>query len=236
MRAARERRAATGACHDLPVKDALTTVAAERRERLERSRLYFVTEPVPDALLEAALEGGADLLQLRDKSAGDAELLREAARFRRLCDEHGALFVLNDRPDLALECGADGVHLGQDDEPAEAARARVGEELLIGLSTHVSEQFDRGHASTADYLCAGPVWETPTKEGRPAAGLELVRHAARRAGKPWFAIGGIDVRNAPEVAAAGAERAVVVRAIRDASDPRAAARELRAALEGGRGV
>jgi thiamine-phosphate pyrophosphorylase len=138
--------------------------------------------------------------------------------------------VLNDRPDLAIAAGADGVHVGQDDLPVADVRRIVGPDMLIGLSTHSPEQFDAGLASDADYLSAGPVWETPTKQGRPAAGLEVIRHAAANAGKPWFAIGGIDTSNIGEVIDAGASRAVVVRAIRDAADPRAVAAELRALL------
>ena len=156
------------------------------------------------------------------------------AEFRRLCDEHGALLWVNDRPELAVAAGADGVHVGQDDAPVEDVREEAGEEMLVGLSTHSHEQLDAGLASTADQLSVGPVWETPTKEGRPATGLELIRYAARRAGDvPWFAIGGIGRDTVRQVTAAGASRIVVVRAIRDAADPGAAAAELRAALERG---
>jgi thiamine-phosphate pyrophosphorylase len=201
-------------------------------ERLDDARLYFVVEAgASDRLLEAALAGGCDLLQLRDHDASDDQLLAAAERFRDACDRRGALFVINDRPDLALQCGADGVHVGQDDLPVHAVRRLMGPDVLIGLSTHSPEQFDAGLESAADYLSAGPVWETPTKAGRPAAGIELVRHAAATATKPFFAIGGIDESNIAEVVAAGATRAVVVRAIRDAADPRAAAAALRSRLE-----
>ena len=206
-----------------------------RRERLRHARLYLVTDVRPglEELLAAALAGGVDMVQLRDKSASDDELVRAAAVFRRLCDEHGALFWLNDRPDLVAECGADGVHVGQDDLPATEARRLAGDEVLVGLSTHSPVQLDAALAAgEADQLSVGPVWETPTKEGRPAAGLDYVRHAARVAGdRPWFAIGGIDLGNVREVIAAGATRIVVVRAIRNAPDPRAAAAALREALE-----
>ena len=206
-----------------------------RRERLQRAQLYFVTDVRPglEELLAAALAGGVDMVQLRDKSASDDELVRAAAVFRRLCDEHAALFWLNDRPDLVAACGADGVHVGQDDMPASEARAVAGDEVLVGLSTHSPAQLDAAVAAgEADQLSVGPVWATPTKEGRPAAGLDYVRHAARVAGeRPWFAIGGIDLGNVREVIAAGASRVVVVRAIRDADDPRAAAAALRSALE-----
>jgi thiamine-phosphate pyrophosphorylase len=205
----------------------------DRRARLADARLYLVTEPVGEKPLSEALAGGVDILQLRDKGASDDEVMAAAPLFRSLCDRFGALFIVNDRPDLARAAGADGVHVGQDD----ASPDEVGDDLLIGLSTHSPEQFDAGLRSAADYLCAGPVQETPTKEGRPATGLELIRRAASLApGKPWFAIGGIDISNVGDVVTAGAERVVVVRAIRDADDPRAAAAALRSALTTEAGV
>src|SRR3954449_10291322 len=192
---------------------------------LDDARLYFVVEAsASDRLLDAALAGGCDVLQLRDHDASDEELLAAAERFREACDQHGALFVVNDRPELALQAGADGVHVGQDDLPVDAVRRLVGDDMVIGLSTHAPEQFDAGLRSAADYLSVGPIWETPTKAGRPAAGLDYVRYAAEHAGgKPWFAIGGVDADNIDEVVGAGASRAVVVRAIRDADDPAAMA-------------
>ncbi|HEX2233116.1 MAG TPA: thiamine phosphate synthase [Thermoleophilaceae bacterium] len=212
-----------------------------RRERLRDARLYMAVERRPpgsrslEQLLDAALAGGVDMVQLRDKEASDEELLGAAEVFRRACDRHGALFWLNDRPDLVEAAGADGVHVGQHDMPAEEARALVGPDVLIGLSTHSPEQLEAALRSDADELSVGPVYETPTKEGRPAAGLDYVRHAAQVAGpdRPWFAIGGIDLDNVGEVIDAGARRIVVVRAIRDADDPRAAAAALRAALDRG---
>jgi thiamine-phosphate pyrophosphorylase len=207
----------------------------ERRERLRRARLYFVTDIRPglEQLLAAAVAGGVEMVQLRDKSATDAELLAAAEVFRRTCDAYGALFWLNDRADLALRCDADGVHVGQDDMPPEEVRRVLPPDRLVGLSTHSPAQLDAALASSsADELSVGPVWETPTKEGRPAAGLEYVRYAASHAGeRPWFAIGGIDVGNVRDVIEAGASRIVVVRALRDASDPRAAAEALRVALD-----
>ncbi|MFL5781102.1 MAG: thiamine phosphate synthase [Thermoleophilaceae bacterium] len=195
------------------------------------ARLYLVIDAAAAAAVEPALRGGADLVQLRDKHASDHELVRAGERLRDLCHAHGVPFVLNDRPDLALAIGADAVHLGQDDAPVEAVREEVGDALAIGLSTHSPDQIAAAEASSADYYAVGPVWETPTKPGRPAVGLELVRHAAAVARKPWFAIGGIDPSNVGRVAAAGARRVVVVRAIRDAADPEAAAGALRAGLE-----
>jgi thiamine-phosphate pyrophosphorylase len=215
------------------------SLATSRRERLRAARLYLALEANPpgrpaEKLLEAALSGGVDMVQLRDKHASDSELLRAAELFRRLCDGHGALFWLNDRPDLAEAAGADGVHVGQEDMPVAEVRRLVGPDVLVGLSTHSPEQLAAALGSEADEISVGPVYATPTKEGRPAAGLDYVRHAAHVAdpGRPWFAIGGIDQGNVQEVVAAGAGRIVVVRAIRDARDPRAAAAALRAALEG----
>jgi thiamine-phosphate pyrophosphorylase len=198
---------------------------------LDDARLYFVVEAsASDRLLDEALAGGVDLLQLRDHDASDHELLEAAERFRAACDGHDALFVVNDRPEIALHAGADGVHVGQDDLPVDAVRRLVGPDVFIGLSTHSPDELTAGLASGADYLSVGPVWQTPTKEGRPATGIEYVRHAASTATKPWFAIGGIDLDTIGEVVAAGARRAVVVRAIRDADDPRAVASALKSAL------
>jgi thiamine-phosphate pyrophosphorylase len=206
---------------------------AEARERLRRARLYLVVGAGAEHLLPAALRGGVDMVQLRDKELDDDALLESAARFRAACREQDALFWLNDRPDLALAAQADGVHVGQDDAPPGEVREQVGERLLIGLSTHSPQQFDAALGSEADQLSVGPVWETPTKPGRPAAGLDYVRHAAAHGGeRPWFAIGGIDEANVGEVVEAGARRVVVVRAIRDAADPEGAARRLRGALPG----
>jgi thiamine-phosphate pyrophosphorylase len=211
--------------------------AAWRRQRLRRARLYFVCQARPGGrppgpLLHAALEGGVDMVQLRDKEASDDELLGAAEEFRSACERHEALFWVNDRPDLALAACADGVHVGQEDISVDEARERAGPELLVGLSTHSPGQFDAALRSGADELSVGPVYETPTKEGRPAAGLDYVRYAASHGGGvPWFAIGGIDLGTVREVVAAGATRIVVVRAIRDAPHPRAAAAALRAALD-----
>ena len=187
----------------------------------------LVVEACPEALLDAALRGGVDVVQLRDKELSDDALVTAAAPFRRACDRHGALFVLNDRPDLVDACGADGVHVGQDDTPVAEARALVGPERLVGLSTHSREEMEA--AEHVDYLGVGTIFATPTK-AEDAVGLELVRVAAEAARVPWFAIGGIDLSNVHLLAAAGAHGVAVVRAIRDAEDPQAAARDLRAAL------
>jgi thiamine-phosphate pyrophosphorylase len=168
------------------------------------------------------------MIQLRMKSASEAEILRAAARFREICRAHDALFILNDRVDLVAAAGADGVHVGQDDTPVAAAREALGPELIVGLSTHSPEQIDT--ASGVDYIGVGPVHATPTKPGRPAVGVELVRYAATHAAVPFFAIGGIGPRNAAAVRAAGASRIAVVRALTQAADPEPAARRLRQAL------
>lgn len=205
---------------------------ADRTDRLSRARVYLVVDGgMDDDALDAALRGGVDMLQLRDPALDDEAFVRRARDWRELCDRHGALLWVNDRPDLAVQAGADGVHVGQDDMPVARAREIAGEEILVGLSTHSPHQLEAGIEAGADQLSVGPVWETPTKAGRPAAGLEYVEAAALlRPPVPWFAIGGIDRWNVDEVAAAGAERIVVVRAIRDAADPGAAAARLRAAV------
>jgi thiamine-phosphate pyrophosphorylase len=201
-----------------------------RRARLAQARLCLVVEAHPDAatLLDAALRGGVDVVQLRDKELADAELVAAAAVFRRVCDAHGALFVLNDRPDLVEACGADGVHVGQDDAPLAEARAVIGADRLVGVSTGSPAEMEA--AAGADYLGVGTVFSTPTKVDGEVAGLELVRAAAAAVTVPWFAIGGIDLANVGLVAEAGARGVAVVRAIRDADDPEGAARALRAAL------
>jgi len=205
---------------------------AANTARLAEARLYFVTDAdTPEAALREALAGGVDIVQLREKDAPDDDILAAAAVFRALCSEHGALFVLNDRPDLAVAAGADGVHVGQADEAVANVREHVGPDVLIGLSTHSREQLAAALETDADYVCVGPVYATPTKPDYPAVGLELVRHAADVVDRPWFAIGGIDGVNVTEVAAAGAPRVAVVRAIRDAPEPRTAAAGLRGALE-----
>ena len=206
-----------------------------RRERLRTARLYFVCEAMPggrdpEALLHAALGGGVDIVQLREKQLDREEIERSARTFRRLCDTYSALFVVNDDPWLARTCDADGVHVGQDDASAAEACEVLGPEAIVGFSTHSEEQIAASAEQPVDYISVGPIWETPTKEGRPGVGLGLVEHAAAEAPHPFFAIGGIDPRNAAEVVAAGARRLGVVRAIRDAADPAAAAEALRGAL------
>jgi thiamine-phosphate pyrophosphorylase len=207
-----------------------------RRQRLQWARLYFVcdafpNERDPEPLLLAALSGGAGMIELRDRDHPRSVIERSGRTFRRLADTYGALFIVNDDPHLAHELHADGVHVGQDDMDSAEARGILGPDAIIGLSTHSSEQIEAAARKAIDYISVGPIWETPTKEGRPATGLELIRTAAEIAALPWFAIGGIDPENVDEVYDAGARRVCVVRAIRDAEDPRAAATTLFGAVD-----
>ncbi|ORV09288.1 thiamine phosphate synthase [Mycobacterium celatum] len=217
----------------------------EPAARLETARLYLCTDARRERgdlaeFAEAALAGGVDIIQLRDKgSAGESrfgplEARDELAALEVLADaarRHGALVAVNDRADIARAAGADVLHLGQNDLPLPVARAIVAPETLIGRSTHDVDQITGALAEDVDYFCVGPCWPTPTKPGRPAPGLPLVRAAAAMAtDKPWFAIGGIDADRLPEVIQAGARRVVVVRAITAAQDPRAAAERLSSAL------
>lgn len=207
---------------------------AERRERLAAARLYLICPATPDGrelpdLVRDAAAGGVDVVQLRDKTLGDDQLAAVANAIRALCERLGVLLIVNDRPVVAADAGADGVHVGQDDARVESVREIVGPDMLIGLSTHTPEEVR--DAGGADYIGVGPVYETPTKPGRAAVGLSLVRLAAAQATVPFFAIGGIDPANVDDVVAAGARRVAVVRAIADAPDPEKAARTLRAAVE-----
>ena len=214
--------------------------------RLAESRLYLCTDARRERgdlaeFAEAALAGGVDIIQLRDKGSpgeqqfGPLEARGELAALEILADaahRHGALLAVNDRADIARAAGADVLHLGQDDLPLPMAREIIGPDVLIGRSTHDRDQVSAALTEPVDYFCTGPCWPTPTKPGRPAPGLDLVRFAAETAVavKPWFAIGGIDAPRLPDVLAAGARRVVVVRAITAAEDPRAAAAALRSAL------
>ena len=217
----------------------------EPRERLATASLYLCTDARRERgdlaeFADAALAGGVDVIQLRDKGSpgeqrfGPLEARHELEALEVLADaarRHGALLAVNDRADIALAAGAGVLHLGQDDLPLTVARDIVGPDPVIGRSTHDVDQVAAAMAESVDYFCVGPCWPTPTKPGRPAPGLDLVRHTAELGSdKPWFAIGGIDADRLPEVLAAGARRIVVVRAITAAEDPRAAAGQLKAAL------
>jgi thiamine-phosphate pyrophosphorylase len=196
-------------------------------ELVGERRLYLVTPYRPDLadFLEAAVRGGVELVQLRERSLPDGRLLDALAEAREVTRRLAVPLVVNDRPDLAVLVGADAVHVGQDDLPVAAA-ARF--DLPVGVSTHRPAEL--AAAGAAAYAGVGPVFATPTKEGRAPAGLAYVRHAAAHARVPWFAIGGIDRATVEEVVAAGAHRIAVVRALVEAPDPEAAARELRSAL------
>ncbi|MET7904278.1 thiamine phosphate synthase [Streptomyces sp. NPDC005355] len=208
-------------------------MAATAREQLADARLYLCTDArkrqgdLP-RFLDAVLGAGVDIVQLRDKGMEAAEELEHLEVFADACRRHGKLLAVNDRADVAHAVGSDALHLGQGDLPVPAARAILGDDVLIGRSTHAEAEVDAAAVEPGvDYFCAGPCWPTPTKPGRPAPGLPLVRYtAALCPARPWFAIGGIDASNLDEVLAAGARRVVVVRAITAADDPAEAAASL----------
>jgi thiamine-phosphate pyrophosphorylase len=223
-------------------------LGADRRARLAAARLYLVCGSISDApsaeaalgeLLRAAAAGGVEIVQLREKQLPDEQLVAVANAARALCERLGVLLIVNDRPLVALEVGADGVHVGQEDMPVEEVRELLGPDMLIGLSTHTPAEIDAvapaGEASPPsagpDYIGVGPVYATPTKPGRPAVGLELVHYASAHARVPYFAIGGIDAARTPAVIEAGARRLCVLRAIARAADPERAARELRELID-----
>jgi thiamine-phosphate pyrophosphorylase len=211
---------------------------ASLKEKLDSARLYLVTSPAKPggrsllSTVEAALKGGVDMVQLREYGITDSAFFETACRLRNLTRKYNALFIVNNRPDIAYLTGADGVHVGQDDLPVFAARSIVGEGRIVGLSTHSPVEARRAVAEGADYIGVGPVFSTPTKEGAPAVGLSYVTHAAEmNLPFPFFAIGGIDAGNLEEVVKAGAGRVSVVRALMDAEDPESMARNLREALK-----
>jgi len=208
----------------------------DRRARIREARLYLVCDLRPggralEDVLAPALAGGVDVVQLRDKRASAEELIAAAKIARRLCDEAGALLIINDRPELVRSADADGCHVGQDDMEPAAARERAGADALVGQSTHFPDEV--AAAAEVDYIGVGPVYATPTKPGRHPVGVELVRFAAFHAPVPFFAIGGIDAGNVGEVVTAGANRIAVVRAIAEAADPARSAAALRAELPAG---
>lgn len=203
-------------------------------------RLYLCTPARPDLerFVEACIEGGVDVVQLRDKNLEARPLIAAAARLAQLCRELAVPFILNDRPDLALEVGADGVHVGQDDAPASLARRILGADAIVGLSTHAPSELAEAVLEPVDYISAGPVSPTPTKAGRPGTGLAYLAQAAgvcagrgrHGVGLPFFVTGGVTPETIPDMAAAGATRYVVVRYLTEAPDPLAAARRLREAI------
>lgn len=205
----------------------------DRTARLERARLYLCTDARREQgdlpqFLDAVLAGGVDVVQLRQKSLEAKEELALLEVFAEAAERHGALWCVNDRADVAVASGAPVLHLGQDDLPVPVARRIVGDEVLLGRSTHAEAESEAAAEETGvAYFAVGPCWPTPTKPGRPAPGLDLVRHvAALGTARPWFAIGGIDAARLDEVLEAGARRVVVVRALTEAPDPYAAAADL----------
>jgi thiamine-phosphate pyrophosphorylase len=203
-------------------------------QKLRRSPLYLVTSPHEHLLpiVEAALQGGLTLVQYRDKTAEDPIRLRLAEKLCHLCHRYNALFLVNDRVDIALAVDADGVHLGQQDIPIALARQILGPSRIIGRSTTNPDEMQRALDEGADYIGVGPVYETPTKAGKAAAGLDYVRYAAANSPVPWFAIGGIDASNLSDVVAAGATQVAVVRAIMQAQQPTQATQALLGQLSG----
>jgi thiamine-phosphate pyrophosphorylase len=204
-----------------------------RRAALERARLYLCTPDRPDLadFISAVCAAGVGIVQLRDKELDDRAIVERAGVAREAAHAAGALFVLNDRPDLAVACGADGVHVGQDDVPAAEARRIVGPDALVGLSTHSPDELAASAAEPVDYISAGPVEPTPTKPGRPGTGLDYIRLAAERSPHPFFVTGGVSPATLPAIAAAGATRFVVVRALTEAPDAAAVAQELRRVID-----
>jgi len=200
---------------------------------LRHRRLYLCTPDRPDlaAFIAACIDGGVDVVQLRDKHLKARALLTRARVAAGVCADLGVPFVLNDRPDLALEAGADGVHVGQDDAPPSLARRILGPDALVGLSTHAPHELDAAATEPVDYLSAGPVSPTPTKPGRQGTGLRYLEEAAARATVPWFVTGGVTPETVPKMVAAGARRFVVVRWLTEATDPRAAALDLALAID-----
>lgn len=200
---------------------------------LEGRRLYLCTADRSDlsSFLRACIRGGVDVVQLRDKALDARALVARASLAASVCADHGVPFLMNDRPDLALEAGADGVHVGQDDVSAGVARRILGSEAIVGLSTHALSQLHEALTEPVDYLSAGPVVPTPTKPGRPGTGHRYAGLATRRSPFPVFVTGGVSPSSLPELARAGARRFVVVRWLTEAEDPGARAAELRSALD-----
>jgi len=207
--------------------------AGHRADRLHGRRLYLCTADRPDlaGFLARCIDGGVDVVQLRDKRLDARPLLERAALARDVCRAAGVPFVLNDRPDLALEVGADGVHVGQDDAPPRLARRVLGAGAIVGLSTHAPAELDASAPEPVDYVSTGPVEATPTKPGRPGTGLGYLTYAAARAGRPFFVTGGVTPATLPAMLEAGARRFVVVRFLTDAEDPGANARALRRVID-----
>lgn len=200
---------------------------------LGNRRLYLCTPDRPDlaAFLAAAIRGGVDVVQLRERRLTDCDLVTRATMAAGVCRDLGVPFLLNDRADLALECGADGAHVGQDDASPVTVRRILGPEAIVGLSTHAPAELSQAAGQPVDYLSAGPVSPTPTKPGRPGTGLGYIRDVAAESARPWFVTGGVTPDTVPSMVGAGARRFVVVRWVTEADDPETAARALRSAIE-----
>ena len=196
-------------------------------------RLYLCTPDRTDLarFVASCIAGGVDVVQLREKHLEARALVRRAEVARAVCAEAAVPFILNDRPDLALEAGADGVHVGQDDVSAVVARRILGPDAIVGLSTHSVDDLAASLDQPVDYVSAGPVTATPTKPGRPGVGLDYVSRAVAGAGRPVWVTGGVSPETVGGMVAAGARHVVVVRWLTGAADPCAAARRLRAALD-----
>ena len=208
--------------------------AAERSSPLEGRRLYLCTADRPDLLdfVAQCVEGGVDVVQFRDKDLEARDIVERATALQSLCEDVGVPFILNDRPDLALEVGADGTHVGQQDVSASLARRILGPCAIVGLSTHCESELESASGEPVDYVSVGPVVPTPTKPGRPGTGTGLVSYAAERFSGPFFVTGGVNPDSVAQLAAAGARRFVVVRYLTQSDAPRAAASKLREAIDG----
>ncbi|MGK7909954.1 MAG: thiamine phosphate synthase [Synechococcus sp.] len=211
------------------------TMADQLRDRLKQAQLYLITSPTPNWLeaVEASLRGGVQLVQYRNKTGDYRTMRAEAAALKDVCDRYGAITIVNDRVDIALDIGADGVHLGQTDMPVETAREMLGPQRLIGQSTTNWDEMERALQTSADYIGVGPVYATPTKAGKAPAGLEYVQLAIQKSTVPWFAIGGINAQTLPEVVATGATQVSVVRSLMSAENPTKAAQEMLSILKEG---
>lgn len=192
-----------------------------RHQQLHNAQFYLVTSPQAELLkvVEAALKGGLTLVQYRDKDASDSNRLEKAHQLCQLCHRYNALFIVNDRVDIALAVEADGVHLGQQDAPVAFARELLGTHKIIGRSTTNKQELNKAIAERADYVGVGPFYETPTKPGKAAASVEYIEYVKAKCPVPWFAIGGIDLNNLNGVLSTGAQRVAVVRAIMQAEQP-----------------
>ena len=209
---------------------------AEIVDRLDGRRFYLCTPDRPDlaTFVDACIRGGVDIVQLRDKDADARTILARAVVVRDVCRDHGVPFILNDRPDLAMECDADGVHVGQDDAPPALARRLLGPDKIVGFSTHSAVDLAIAEREPIDYISVGPINPTPTKPGRPGVGLGYLRYAVDNAPVPFYVTGGVNPRSIADLLASGATRFVAVRWLTNAEDAFEAAKALRQAIDTGR--